>query len=212
MTVTYQSQFRLHNKDYRCWSWWRWINVKTQRQPRLYWMKPPGEKGNIGIPFSSTTYLTPLFTGLDPNMWIRLLFWKTQNKPWCRVMRMKMQHGAKIKPTLLENVHTQAKYIWVQDWELSSRAEDKHNDLWNVLVLQNRLQTNQTKDLFGEMDFCFDFCLLRTANVSLSILAFPPSCSSWFSIKNRCTYLHIFALEPWLRCSSSVSLVSRQVI
>lgn len=53
-----------------------------------------------------------------------------------------MQQGAKIK--LLENVHTQAKYTWVEAWELSSGVEDKQNDLWNVL--QNRLQTNQTKD------------------------------------------------------------------
>lgn len=113
-----KSDYRLHNNDYRRWSWWRWINVDTWQQPQLYWMKPPGEKCNIGRPFLSTAHLTSLFTVLDPNMWVSLLFRKTPNKPWCWATRMKMQHGAKIKPGLSENVHTRAEYTRQPEWGL----------------------------------------------------------------------------------------------
>lgn len=114
----------------------RWKHLTTA--PVALYEACMGKKGNMGRAFlgtvTITSYLTSLFTALDQSMWLRLLIQKMQNKLWCWVVRMKVQHRAKIKPALSENVYTRDRYTRLPEWKMESYFQwwKINNDLWNL--------------------------------------------------------------------------------
>lgn len=140
--MTYQNQVRLQNNDYRSWSWWRWINERNSTTaPALlneasrgrgqYWEITV--KHHISDPTIYSTWPEHVnqTSGTEDTKQTSMQSDEDKNATWSKDQTVR-------KRPYTSEVHLSGGL------RVIFRVEDKQNDLWNVL--QNQLQTNQTKD------------------------------------------------------------------